>query len=217
VTFEDVWARIEANAGRPFNLKGGKGFVYGVEAGCVLPPTNRRLPRSQFEQAWTGRRSSVGAGQREARGSRTRRAREGGTGRPNGRLHVERVDPAERPRGTEASIMYGQNRRGSPMGSRLALCWTPALSHMSTSCGRHAWSSGAHVAQRTPAATGAVAAFPDRHSFRMGGAVEIEVERRSTGDWMHAHHRMRDLDERLVRTLADGRSRDAPRTSLVSG
>lgn len=52
LTFDEVWRRIEANAGEPFQQIRGGEFRYEVRSGAVWPDrTNRALPRAHFEKA----------------------------------------------------------------------------------------------------------------------------------------------------------------------
>ena len=93
--------------------------------------------------------------------------------------------------------MYRQKRRGSPTRkSPAALCWTEALSHITTSWSRHecaycgacasAWSCRNRRSAR-PSSAGTPSTC--------GRPVEIEVQRGLTRDGMGAHDGMRHLDE----------------------
>jgi len=53
MTFDEIWSRIELNAGQVFALKRGQEFTYEVRSGCVWPNrVNRNLHMSQFKQAF---------------------------------------------------------------------------------------------------------------------------------------------------------------------
>ena len=63
VEFDEVWERITRNAGGEFRQKAGKRFTYTATSGSVVPSTtNRVLPRSHFEQAYS-RAPLAGPGQ----------------------------------------------------------------------------------------------------------------------------------------------------------
>ncbi len=53
VTFDTIWARIDSHAGERFvQIRGGE-FTYEVASGYVVPDrTNRRLPKSNFEEVF---------------------------------------------------------------------------------------------------------------------------------------------------------------------
>ena len=54
VRFDVVWRRIQSHAGDTFRQIRGGEFTYEVRSGAVWPDrTDRALPRSHFEQAFT--------------------------------------------------------------------------------------------------------------------------------------------------------------------
>jgi hypothetical protein len=65
---DDVWPRIEANAGQDFHTVTGKPFSDKLRSNAVVPrpgkgpETNRQLPRNEFRKAWD-RRPLSGPGQ----------------------------------------------------------------------------------------------------------------------------------------------------------
>ena len=50
--FDAVWAAIRSLAGQEFKTKTGIPFAYDADQAAVYPPTNRVLPRTDFQKAW---------------------------------------------------------------------------------------------------------------------------------------------------------------------
>lgn len=52
ISFDELWARIEANEGSVFHLIRAGEFTYSIVGAGLKPSrTNRILPKSQFEKA----------------------------------------------------------------------------------------------------------------------------------------------------------------------
>lgn len=52
VSFDTIWARIEANQGNTFRQIRGQEFTYSVDGAAVIPSTtNQNIPRAHFEVA----------------------------------------------------------------------------------------------------------------------------------------------------------------------
>ncbi len=54
IPFSEIWNLIEINEGKTFYQQGGKPFTYEISGTTLRPSTtNRNLPRSQFEKAYS--------------------------------------------------------------------------------------------------------------------------------------------------------------------